>query len=101
MTRKALGRGLGALIPGAPEPGTEHSPQAAAAALTVDGAPDAASATPELEAAPLGDRVTDVALDRIHPNPSQPRTEFDEAMLFELAESIRAQGVLQPVLVRP
>ncbi|MGE5098187.1 MAG: ParB/RepB/Spo0J family partition protein [Betaproteobacteria bacterium] len=106
MTRKALGRGLGALIPGAPEPGSEHSPQAppAPTATAIDGAadsPHAVAATLPADALPAGERVTDLALDRIRPNPRQPRVEFDEALLFELAESIRAQGVLQPVLVRP
>ena len=42
-----------------------------------------------------------VALDRIEPNPGQPRTIFDEAALAELAGSIREHGVLQPILVRP
>ena len=37
----------------------------------------------------------------IDPNPRQPRTSFDDAELAELAESVRARGVLQPVLVRP
>jgi len=96
MNRKALGRGLGALIPGAPEPGNEAAAQALAEAAA--GASAVASA---LETTPAGERVTDIALERIQPNPRQPRTEFDEPALFELAESIRAQGVLQPVLVRP
>jgi ParB family chromosome partitioning protein len=42
-----------------------------------------------------------VPLDRIEPNPDQPRMEFDEAALDELAASIREHGVLQPILVRP
>lgn len=42
-----------------------------------------------------------IALDRIEPNPDQPRMEFDEASLEELAASIREHGVLQPILVRP
>ena len=37
----------------------------------------------------------------IHPNPEQPRRRFDEAALEELAASIRKQGLLQPLLVRP
>ncbi len=41
-----------------------------------------------------------VPLDQIKPNPSQPRTTFDEAALEDLAASIREVGVLQPVLVR-
>jgi len=42
-----------------------------------------------------------IPLDRIEPNPDQPRTIFDEAALAELANSIREHGVLQPILVRP
>jgi ParB family chromosome partitioning protein len=42
-----------------------------------------------------------IALDRIEPNPTQPRTIFDESALDELANSIREHGVLQPILVRP
>ncbi len=46
-----------------------------------------------------GVRMIDV--DRIEPNPEQPRLEFDEDALDELAASIREHGVLQPILVRP
>ena len=63
----------------------------------------------------LGPRVVDVAsapakptasraalpLDRLQPGRYQPRTRVDEGALYELAESIKAQGVMQPVLVRP
>ena len=42
-----------------------------------------------------------VAIDRIEPNPEQPRLAFDPATLDELAASIREHGVLQPILVRP
>jgi ParB family transcriptional regulator, chromosome partitioning protein len=42
-----------------------------------------------------------IRLDRIEPNPDQPRMHFDEDALAELASSIREHGVLQPVLVRP
>jgi ParB family chromosome partitioning protein len=42
-----------------------------------------------------------VAIDRIEPNPEQPRLAFDQATLDELAASIREHGVLQPILVRP
>ena len=45
--------------------------------------------------------VKTISLDRIEPNPNQPRTIFDEAALQELANSIREHGVLQPILVRP
>jgi ParB family chromosome partitioning protein len=63
----------------------------------------------------LGPRVADVAfapaeadgeprtlaLDQLQPGRYQPRTRIDEGALYELAESIKAQGVMQPVLVRP
>jgi ParB family chromosome partitioning protein len=42
-----------------------------------------------------------IAIDRITPNPEQPRIAFDEETLAELAASIREHGVLQPILVRP
>ncbi len=44
---------------------------------------------------------TELALDRLRPGKYQPRTRMDEGSLYELAESIRNQGVMQPVLVRP
>ena len=43
---------------------------------------------------------TTIPLEKIHPNPNQPRTHFDERELQELADSIREHGVLQPLLVR-
>jgi ParB family chromosome partitioning protein len=46
-----------------------------------------------------GVREIDIAL--IKPNPAQPRVQFDEDSLEELAESIRQRGVLQPILLRP
>jgi ParB family chromosome partitioning protein len=45
--------------------------------------------------------VRDVEVARIRPNPNQPRIQFDEEALDELAESIRLRGVLQPILLRP
>ena len=45
--------------------------------------------------------VRNVDVDRITPNPEQPRLAFDETSLEELAASIREHGVLQPILVRP
>jgi ParB family transcriptional regulator, chromosome partitioning protein len=45
--------------------------------------------------------LNEIDIDRITPNPSQPRLSLDEARLEELAVSIRENGVLQPVLVRP
>jgi ParB family transcriptional regulator, chromosome partitioning protein len=48
-----------------------------------------------------GDELRAIPVDRVVPNPSQPRVRFDEEGLAALAGSISARGVLQPVLVRP
>lgn len=48
-----------------------------------------------------GEEVTSLPVDRLAPNRMQPRTRMDEAALAELADSIRAQGVLQPIVVTP
>jgi ParB family chromosome partitioning protein len=54
------------------------------------------------ESASSGDAPPrELALDRLRPGKYQPRTRMDEGSLYELAESIRSQGVMQPVLVRP
>src|SRR5204862_353026 len=45
--------------------------------------------------------LTLVPLRDVHPNPDQPRKHFDEEKLSELAASIRAHGLLQPIVVRP
>jgi ParB family chromosome partitioning protein len=51
-------------------------------------------------AAPEG-LPTTLKLDQLQPGKYQPRTRMDEGSLYELAESIKAQGVMQPILVRP
>lgn len=45
-------------------------------------------------------KIVEISLDRIRPNPAQPRRTFDEEELLGLAESIRENGLLQPLLVR-
>jgi ParB family chromosome partitioning protein len=45
--------------------------------------------------------LTNLAVAEIHPNPRQPRQQFDQEAVSGLAESIRAQGLIQPVIVRP
>jgi ParB family chromosome partitioning protein len=57
---------------------------------------DVAAAPPEADGEPRS-----LALDQLQPGRYQPRTRMDEGALYELAESIKAQGVMQPVLVRP
>ncbi len=100
--RSALGRGLGALIPGA---GSQSSPETAAttpgpATPRQQGSgevPQTARVT-SAEEAPQG--PTTLPIGDIDPNPEQPRRRFDPAQLEELAQSIQRHGVLQPVVVR-
>jgi ParB family transcriptional regulator, chromosome partitioning protein len=68
MTRRALGRGLSALL-------SDRS-------VTVN------------------EELVEIDLDLVEPNSLQPRTNFDEARLEELAQSIRSNGIIQPLLVR-
>jgi ParB family chromosome partitioning protein len=72
--KKGLGRGLSALIPSAQEIIVDRREQRA---------------------------THEVAVDRISPSPFQPRRTFDEAKIEELAASIRNQGIIQPLVVRP
>jgi ParB family chromosome partitioning protein len=46
-------------------------------------------------------QIREIAVDKILPNPAQPRLSYEEDSLTELADSIREHGVLQPILVRP
>jgi len=78
---KGLGRGLEALLGPAARPDAESQ-------ATADGAPTAA-----LPPATL-------SLESMVPGVYQPRTRMDEGALYELAESIKAQGIMQPILVR-
>jgi ParB family chromosome partitioning protein len=88
MAKPALGRGLGALLGDSP---IATPPASAPASGTV---PGAAAATDPRE------RVQRVALDRVRPCPLQPRKDFSAEALRELADSIREQGIVQPLIVR-
>jgi ParB family chromosome partitioning protein len=86
--KKSLGRGLGHLIGGGvakPAPVVAPAPVAPAA--------------PVVAPAP-GLLLQELLLTSIIPNPRQPRRDFDDAQVKELAESIRSEGLLQPVVVR-
>lgn len=93
MPRNALGRGLGALIR---EPEAHTAPPAPA---RPPDHPPATGGVPVHETALGGPREMDV--DLIDPSPFQPRTRFQEEALEELARSIRASGIIQPLVVRP
>lgn len=45
--------------------------------------------------------LREVAVELIEPNPSQPRREFDDEAIVALSESVKARGILQPVVIRP
>jgi ParB family transcriptional regulator, chromosome partitioning protein len=55
---------------------------------------------PDAAAPSLNDRSLDVDTDLLRPNPFQPRTAIDETKIEELARSIRAHGIIQPIIVR-
>jgi ParB family transcriptional regulator, chromosome partitioning protein len=95
MTRNALGRGLGALIR-EPEPQVPVAP--APAATSYSASFSAAAAAPARDSAAGGPLEIDV--DLIDPSPFQPRTRFREEALDELARSIKASGIIQPLVVR-
>ncbi len=80
--RRALGKGLESLLPSRPAPATLPAIAATAAAE------------------PTG-KALEIPLDQIDRNPYQTRSHFDEAKLGELAQSIAASGVVQPIVVRP
>lgn len=75
--RRALGKGLGSLIPEAPTLGEEARDERVVAGTPID-----------------------VPVDRIRPNPQQPRTQFREEEIDALGASIKESGVLQPLVAR-
>ena len=83
-----LGRGLSALL-------GDYAGARNAIDKTTAGVTAGEGAAEEVLAA------SEIAIDRIIPNPKQPRRTFVESELEELSESIRAKGVLQAILVRP
>lgn len=87
--RPALGRGLGALIPAVPAPAERSGDDedgSSAGARRADGG---------------GTGVKTVPIEHLLPSPDQPRKYFDEAALAGLADSIAAQGIIQPIVVTP
>ena len=100
MAKPALGRGLGALLGGnPPKTAPGGASPVKSSAPTPAAAPSPAPAAP----APVPDnreRVLRVTLDRVRPSLLQPRKEFAPEALQELADSIREQGIVQPLIVR-
>jgi ParB family chromosome partitioning protein len=87
--RKALGKGLSALLP----PRQSGAAESEKAQVPV----------PSVAKAPLPEEFEEfqnIPLDQIYPGEQQPRTTFDGDSLMELSQSIRANGVIQPITVR-
>jgi len=97
--KRGLGKGLGALIPTAPSPVTRVGAGDGGTGTGALGRVAAADGTGARDAE--GTYFEEVAIGAITPNPRQPRHNFDEDSLEELALSIREVGLLQPVVVRP
>ncbi len=93
-----LGRGLSSLITisASPTSMAEHPRQP-----ENKSAPDGAYIAEHPEAAPPAPVSQEISISDIGPNPYQPRRQFDQEELSRLAESIRRQGILQPLMVAP
>ena len=94
--RRALGRGLESLLPGG-----SFRPRDLGAGISDQPVPDRIATAVPAPHGSVDNRVAQIPLDQIDENPYQTRQVFDQAALQELADSIRANGVVQPVVVRP
>jgi ParB family chromosome partitioning protein len=83
MSKRGLGRGFDSLIP------TQLVEEEFDVSASVDNSGKRVS----------GDEVLLVSPDLVDPNPHQPRTEFNQAELAELSDSIKIHGILQPLVV--
>lgn len=102
--KKRLGRGLGSLLGGTP---TESSQAVAVqtmqptkelvGAIKVELSPESSKNSEHVDEAK---RVWEIAIDKLVPGQFQPRKHFDKASLEELAQSIKENGILQPITVR-
>lgn len=91
MSKKVLGRGLGAFFPDYQEDlGKERSEKEIKTAVPIE----------KREPADIANVVLNVPVDHIRPNPHQPRKDFKEEALQQLADSIKSHGIIQPITVR-
>lgn len=113
--KPALGRGLGSLIaggssathkkprdkkPGKPKAARKKGQTGKPAPVSTAPEPSSAPGPATPAALPPVDGLAELPIQQIEPNPHQPRRTFDATALNELAESIRAEGLLQPIVVR-
>lgn len=98
-SKSRLGRGLGGLIAAASS--ASKTPTASAAAKKVGTLPSGAGGKPAPKAAPTSaPGFEEIAVNKVEPSPYQARREIEAVQLEELAESIKAEGLLQPIVVR-
>src|SRR5580700_3635951 len=97
--RRALGRGLDSLLPGRPRVVAPLGPTVfPSQAENPSSGPQPTSPEAHVTRTPGGDEVTQIPLDQIDENPYQTRQQFDEGALEELTQSIRATGLIQPIV---
>lgn len=94
--KHGLGKGMGSLLSG-----FDYDAQIENVVLKEDEREEASVIPPsfDTEKKDDGEKVLYIPLSSITPNPNQPRKSFDEDALNELAESIRSQGVIQPIII--
>ncbi len=109
--RPRLGRGLASLI-SVTDRREKHAPKppVQAAEVALAHLPAASTSTPAAPApvppSPVsptiaGGKAMDIPVSAIAPNPKQPRQSFSETSLKELADSLKSNGMIQPIIVRP
>ncbi len=93
--RKALGKGINALLP-------RRTAAEAPAQTPATPAQSTPVATPPVsDSGPVANKdIRTLPIEKVTPNPNQPRREFDEASLMELAQSIERDGIIQSIVVR-
>ncbi|MDA0955789.1 MAG: ParB/RepB/Spo0J family partition protein, partial [Proteobacteria bacterium] len=95
--KRGLGRGLESLLGAAPAPVASAKSEAAPSPF----APEAAAASQPPGADVGGATLRALPIEQLQRGAFQPRQHFDEEALEELAASIRSQGLMQPLVVRP
>jgi ParB family transcriptional regulator, chromosome partitioning protein len=109
VQKSVLGKGLASLLPGASAPPSSapvvETAEAPAPALMGTGAVAAGVATPVISPPETGNRdrhmgIALAAIEEIEANPYQPRRDFDEKHVQELSDSIKVNGIIQPLIVR-
>jgi ParB family chromosome partitioning protein len=102
--RPSLGKGLASLLPSASPENQSHSHTASTSppgvGATVAGPPSFNIPTGDLVNRDRHPGIAMIPVEEISVNPFQPRREFDDESIRELADSIRANGVIQPLVVR-